>query len=132
MRTLSPLKTLRTLVVALGVAASAALTPGVATAGETPADGPTLGACGYAPLEDQTYSTWTGLPQDPARTPARGTLGFTLQTNHGDIPVVLDRALAPCTVQNFAFLTHRKYFDDTSSHRLTAYRTPPAALSDMK
>ena len=44
----------------------------------------------------------------------------------------LDRALAPCTVQNFAFLTHRKYFDDTICHRLTAYRTPPAALSVLQ
>jgi peptidyl-prolyl cis-trans isomerase B (cyclophilin B) len=132
MRTLKIQSSLRTLAVALGVAALAALAPGVATAGETPADGPTLGACGYAPLEDQTYSTWTGLPQEPARTPARGTLGFTLQTNHGDIPVVLDRALAPCTVQSFAFLTHQKYFDGTDCHRLTAYQTPPFALSVLQ
>jgi peptidyl-prolyl cis-trans isomerase B (cyclophilin B) len=126
------MRRLRTLTVALAVTALAALTPSVATAGETPADRPTGGACGYAPLEDQTYSTWTGLPQDPTRTPDRGTLDVTLRTNHGDIPLELDRALAPCTVQSFAFLVHQKYFDDTDCHRLTAYQTPPFALSVLQ
>jgi peptidyl-prolyl cis-trans isomerase B (cyclophilin B) len=138
MRTPNParprtLARLRTLAAATAIAALAVATPAAAaTAADSPTDGPTKGACGYAPLEDQTYSTWVGLPQDPARTPDRGLLPVTLQTNHGDIPLVLDRSLAPCTVQNFLFLTHRKYFDDTICHRLTAYQTPPFALSVLQ
>ncbi|CAN7283854.1 peptidylprolyl isomerase [Knoellia sp. LjRoot47] len=93
---------------------------------------PTKGACGFAPLEDQTYSTFVGLPNDPARTPSRGTSGVVLQTNQGDIPVVLERAKAPCTVLSFEFLTRTKYFDGTDCHRLTAYTTPPAALSVLQ
>ena len=131
------MRTPRTLIalatVAALTAALTAATPAVASAApQQPPTSPTSGACGYAPLADQTYSTWTGLPQDPARTPDRGSLGFTLKTNHGDIPVVLDRALAPCTVQSFAFLVHQKYFDGTDCHRLTAYQTPPFALSVLQ
>jgi peptidyl-prolyl cis-trans isomerase B (cyclophilin B) len=131
MRT-SNLTRTRTFAAAAAIAALAALTPAAASAADSPGDGPTKGACGYTPLEDQTYSTWTGLPQDPMQTPSRGEQQVTLQTNHGDIPLVLDRALAPCTVQNMVFLTHQKYFDDTICHRLTAYQTPPSALSVLQ
>ena len=93
---------------------------------------PTKGACGYAPMEDTTYSTWVGLPRDPARTPSRGHAAVTLQTNHGDIPLVLDKAGAPCTVQSFVFLARQKYFDGTVCHRLTAYHTAPYALSVLQ
>ena len=108
------------------------LAPSPARAADAPTDGPTAGPCAYAPLEDQTYSTWAGLPQDPRRTPATGTVKVVLDTDHGDIPLVLDRALAPCTVQSFAYLTTKKYFDDTVCHRLTAYQTPPFALSVLQ
>ena len=132
MRT-SNLTRCRTLAVAAAIAALAAVTPAAsASAADSPGDGPTQGPCAYTPLDDQTYSTWTGLPQDPRHTPSRGEQLVTLQTNRGDIPLVLDRALAPCTVQNFVFLTHRKYFDDTTCHRLTAYQTPPFALSVLQ
>ena len=132
------MRTPRTLIIVAAVAALTVLAPTAASA--TPHDPPTgpthsqptAGPCAYTPLEDQTYSTWVGLPQDPRHTPDHGTVRITLRTDHGDIPLELDRALAPCTVQNFAFLTHRKYFDDTSCHRLTAYRTPPAALSVLQ
>ena len=132
MRT-SNLTRMRTFAAAAAIAALAAATPAAAaSAADAPGDGPTKGPCAYTPLEDQTYSTWTGLPQDPMQTPSRGEQQVTLQTNHGDIPLVLDRALAPCTVQNMVFLTHQKYFDNTICHRLTAYQTPPSALSVLQ
>ncbi|MDN5727865.1 MAG: peptidylprolyl isomerase, partial [Propionibacteriales bacterium] len=71
-------------------------------------------------------------PPDPSRTPSRGTRRITLQTNQGDIPIVLERDLAPCTVQSFLHLVRKKYFDGTDCHRLTAYQTPPAALSVLQ
>ena len=46
-----------------------------------------------------------------------------LQTNRGDIPLVLDRAMAPCTVQSFLHLARHKFYDQTTCHRLTAYPT---------
>ena len=126
------IQTVRTLAAGAAAALVLSVTAGAAAAAETPADGPTTGPCAYTPLADQTYSTWTGLPQDPVHTPAKGAHVVTLRTNHGDIPLVLDRALAPCTVQSFAWLVHQKYFDDTTCHRLTAYQTPPYALSVLQ
>ncbi|HET8766568.1 MAG TPA: peptidylprolyl isomerase [Pedococcus sp.] len=131
------MRPMKLVVVAAALAAAALAVPTAATAAQPPTAAPrpaaaTAGPCAYTPLADQTYSTWTGLPQDPRHTPATGTQQVTLQTNHGDIPLVLDRALAPCTVQSFLFLTHQKYFDRTSCHRLTAYQTPPFALSVLQ
>ena len=130
------MRPMKLVVVAAALAAAALAVPTAATAAPPPTAAPrpaaTAGPCAYTPLADQTYSTWTGLPQDPRHTPATGTQQVTLRTNHGDIPLVLDRALAPCTVQSFLFLTHQKYFDGTSCHRLTAYQTPPFALSVLQ
>jgi peptidyl-prolyl cis-trans isomerase B (cyclophilin B) len=125
-RTTGTLSAIATACAALVLAA----TP--ASAADQPTDGPTTGPCAYSPLEDQTYSTWVGLPQDPSRTPSTGTAQVTLETDHGDIPIVLDRSLAPCTVQSFAYLVNRRYFDDSICHRLTAYQTPPFALSVLQ
>ena len=133
------MRPLRTLAAAVAITAAVALVPTASASAGTGADhhprppaGPTKGACAFTPLQDTTYSTFVGLPQDPRHTPDRGTVGVTLQTNRGDIPLVLDRAAAPCTVQSFAFLTQRRYFDDTICHRLTSYTTPPAALSVLQ
>ncbi|WP_206070868.1 peptidylprolyl isomerase [Knoellia koreensis] len=126
------MKLVSSTVLALATAGALTLTPSAASAADTPASGPTKGPCAYTPLEDQTYSTWAGLPQDPRKTPDKGLVRITLKTNRGDIPMVLDRSLAPCTVQSFAYLTARKYFDDTMCHRLTAYQTPPYALSVLQ
>lgn len=117
--------------VATSAALATALPTGAVAADDRP-DEPTKGACGYAPLEDQTYSTWVGLPSDPAHTPDRGQAKVTLKTNHGDIPLVLDRGKAPCAVRSLTFLTHQKYYDGTDCHRLTDYHTPPSALSVLQ
>jgi peptidyl-prolyl cis-trans isomerase B (cyclophilin B) len=50
---------------------------------------------------------------------AKGTAAVTLQTSAGTIPLELDRALAPCTVNNFVSLAEQRYFDATTCHRLT-------------
>jgi peptidyl-prolyl cis-trans isomerase B (cyclophilin B) len=82
----------------------------------------TSGPCKYA----ETNSTLTnpnvkdvGLPPDPKATPNRGTVDFALTTNIGGITIQLDRASAPCTVQSFAYLAGKKFFDNTHCHRLT-------------
>ncbi|KNX38919.1 hypothetical protein VV01_20165 [Luteipulveratus halotolerans] len=127
------MRTLSTIAAAVALGAASLVVPATAHAAEAPADTPpTTGPCAYTPLADQTYSTWVGLPQDPAHTPDRSTAKATLETTQGDIPIVLERAKAPCTVQNFSFLQHRGYFDGTTCHRLTAYQTPPSALSVLQ
>ncbi|MGD7789669.1 peptidylprolyl isomerase [Propionibacteriaceae bacterium Y1700] len=115
------------------ITAVALLAPAHASAAPAPPDAePTKGACAFSPLEDQSYATWVGLPPDPAHTPERGVRKVTLETSQGDIPIVLERALAPCTVQSFLHLVRKNYFDGTDCHRLTAYQTPPAALSVLQ
>ena len=47
----------------------------------------------------------------------------TLLTNLGPIPLALDRAQAPCTVQSFLHLVRHRFYDRTICHRLTAYPT---------
>jgi peptidyl-prolyl cis-trans isomerase B (cyclophilin B) len=63
------------------------------------------------------------LPPDPAHTPDHGKVGVTLATNQGLIPLSLNRAQAPCTVQSFLHLTKHHFYDFTTCHRLTSYPT---------
>ena len=58
-------------------------------------------------------------PPPAAGVPAEGTVGATLQTSAGPVPMTLDRALAPCTVNNFVSLAEQGYYAGTRCHRLT-------------
>ena len=66
-----------------------------------------------------------GQAAKPAKAPAgtgisaKGTVAVTLTTGDGAIPLTLDKALAPCTVNSFVSLAQQGYFDDTPCHRLT-------------
>jgi peptidyl-prolyl cis-trans isomerase B (cyclophilin B) len=46
-----------------------------------------------------------------------------VSTNQGPLPLTLDRAKAPCTVQSFVHLARWKFYDRTTCHRLTTYPT---------
>lgn len=48
-----------------------------------------------------------------------GTVTITLQTNQGDIPMVLDRSVSPCTVNAIEHLAQEGYYNDTVCHRIT-------------
>ena len=50
---------------------------------------------------------------------SQGTVSVTLKTNDGDIPLTLDRSLAPCAVNSFLSLAGQGYYDNTSCHRLS-------------
>ncbi|MGQ0575237.1 MAG: peptidylprolyl isomerase [Pseudonocardia sp.] len=73
-------------------------------------------ACQYVPDGEAARPV-----QAPPATevPAGGTVQVTLETSAGAVPLVLDRALAPCTVNSFVSLAQQGYFDDTPCHRLT-------------
>jgi peptidyl-prolyl cis-trans isomerase B (cyclophilin B) len=86
----------------------------------------TKGQCKYTstPTTPAPKGKDVGLPDDPAKAPNTGTVTVDLKTNSGDIPLTLDRAEAPCTVQSMAFLVNKKFYDNTPCHRETNYSTP--------
>jgi peptidyl-prolyl cis-trans isomerase B (cyclophilin B) len=54
-------------------------------------------------------------PEEPTETE---TVEATVSTTDGDIPITLDAATAPCTVNSFLSLAEQSYFADTVCHRL--------------
>jgi peptidyl-prolyl cis-trans isomerase B (cyclophilin B) len=58
-------------------------------------------------------------PPSGTNVSAQGTVAVTLQTGDGAIPLTLDKALAPCTVDSFVSLAQQGYFDNSTCHRIT-------------
>ncbi|WP_109506669.1 peptidylprolyl isomerase [Nocardioides speluncae] len=116
---------MRSLRLMLAATAVTLVVAGAATAASppTPPTEPTKGPCAYTPLEDTTYSKIVPLPRDPHHTPDRGKVRVVIKTSQGDIPMVLERSMAPCTVQSFQHLAKQSFYDDTICHRLTTYPT---------
>jgi peptidyl-prolyl cis-trans isomerase B (cyclophilin B) len=83
-----------------------------------PAAQTTGGPCKYATTPDQPAAKPVEPPADPDPTPKDGTVELTFKTDQGDIPVTMDRAKAPCTVQSIAHLAEAKFFDGTPCHRM--------------
>jgi len=112
----------------LAVAATALLVAATslvisAPAGAATPDGSTNGPCQYTETPDEPAARPVPLPPDPAKTPNRGTVRVDVKTNQGPLPLTLDRAQAPCTVQSFVHLTRHRFYDRTTCHRLTTYPT---------
>src|SRR4051812_25008734 len=101
---------MRSIVVSVLVAAGLTLTGATSAAAAGPAE-PTPGPCAYTPTPDEPAARPVRLPRDPDPTPARGTVRVVLWTNQGLIPLMLDRAAAPCTVQSFLHLTRSRFYD---------------------
>lgn len=55
---------------------------------------------------------------DGKNVPSTGTVNVTLKSTAGDIPLTLDRSLAPCAVQSFLSLAKQNFYDGTMCHRL--------------
>lgn len=110
--------------------AGTALAAGVLLAiGAAPAHAATVpprvtnGPCQYTETPDDPAVRPVPLPPDPRHTPDRGNVPALLVTNLGLIPLTLDRAAAPCTVQSFLHLTRHGFYNRTICHRLTTYPT---------
>ena len=107
----------------VAAAALGAVGAAPALAGGADPTQPTGGPCAYTPTPDEPAARPVPLPRDPRPTPNRGAASAVLRTNLGSIPLVLDRAKAPCTVQSFVHLVRHRFYDRTICHRLTAYPT---------
>src|SRR5690242_15779313 len=91
-------------------AASLGVGAGPASAAGTDPGQPTNGPCQYTPTPDEPAARPVPLPRDPAHTPDQGTVSVLLRTNLGPIPLTLDRAAAPCTVQSFVHLVRYRFY----------------------
>lgn len=74
--------------------------------------------CEYAPTQDpaskENKPPRTGkVPTEPAEVSA------SMETNQGNIGLMLDNGKSPCTVNSFASLANQGFFNDTTCHRLT-------------
>ena len=115
----------KTAIIAVSAALALSLSP-VGLAQATPTStptGPTSGPCAYTPTPDDPAVRAVSLPPDPQHTPDQGFVLVTFVTNRGLIPMVLNRAQAPCTVQSFVHLLRSRFYDNTICHRLTTYPT---------
>lgn len=104
-------------VVAVVVVIAAAVGVYLATRPSTPeaaAPPAAAGACQYIP-DGQAARPVQAPDANPTRT---GTVGLTLQTSQGAIPLTLDRAQAPCAVNAVVSLAQQGFYDDTPCPRL--------------
>jgi peptidyl-prolyl cis-trans isomerase B (cyclophilin B) len=97
--------------------ASPSLSP---SASPSPASSPTPNAaglvrCGYVPGGQAARNV--GVP--PRTASVKASYQATIKTNRGSIVINLLNAKAPCTVNSFAYLATKKYFNNTHCHRLT-------------
>src|SRR3954468_12225912 len=118
-------KTIRIAAAGIGALMAIAVT-GTAGAPAAPTAAPpktTHGACRYTETPDEPAARPVPLPPDPRHTPSHGKVEVVLRTNLGAIPLTLDRAQAPCTVQSFLHLVRHRFYDVTICHRLTTYPT---------
>jgi peptidyl-prolyl cis-trans isomerase B (cyclophilin B) len=74
-------------------------------------------SCEYPATADRPAAKPVTAPA-AGQIASTGTVNVTLKSTAGDIPVTLDRALAPCTVNAFVDLSKQGYFTDTECHRL--------------
>jgi peptidyl-prolyl cis-trans isomerase B (cyclophilin B) len=98
-------------------AAQTSATTAPETTAETPAE-TTGGPCKYTITPGEPAAKPVDPPADPDPTPNTGTVALTLKTDQGDIPLTLDRAKAPCTVQSITHLSEAKFYDGSKCHRL--------------
>ncbi|HJQ45543.1 MAG TPA: peptidylprolyl isomerase [Amycolatopsis sp.] len=73
--------------------------------------------CSY-PADSAQQAAKKATAPNGKTVPSTGTVNVTLHSTAGDIPVTLDRALAPCTVNSFLGLVNQNFYTDTSCHRL--------------
>lgn len=102
-----PTPLLALVLLAAGLSACTSSTPAA------PAQGGTT--CSYQATGDAARKVDPPPTSGVANT---GTLTYTLQLDAAKLPIVLDQAHAPCTVNSFVSLAKQGFFDNTTCHRL--------------
>jgi peptidyl-prolyl cis-trans isomerase B (cyclophilin B) len=86
------------------------------------AGSPSASAAASVPAGSCSSASPTSKPQsfgsEPPLTVTSGTYTATITTNCGTIVAALDATKAPHTVNSFAFLASKHYFDGSPCHRL--------------
>jgi peptidyl-prolyl cis-trans isomerase B (cyclophilin B) len=75
-------------------------------------------SCTYAADAQSPTGAKKPTVPDGKNVSSTGTVTATFKSTAGDIPVTLDRALAPCTVQAFKSLIEQGFYTNTICHRL--------------
>ncbi|SDZ22547.1 peptidyl-prolyl cis-trans isomerase B (cyclophilin B) [Saccharopolyspora shandongensis] len=73
-------------------------------------------SCQYRP--DSKGPSKAVQPPANGEVSSKGTVQATINTSQGAIPLTLDRALAPCTVNSFINLSKQGYYNGTACHRI--------------
>ncbi|EOM75893.1 peptidylprolyl isomerase [Rhodococcus rhodnii] len=79
---------------------------------------PELVSCEY-PASPQPAAKPVEPPRTDGIDTTLETVSVSMETNRGDLGLVLDNATSPCTVNSFVSLASQGYFDATTCHRLT-------------
>jgi peptidyl-prolyl cis-trans isomerase B (cyclophilin B) len=97
-------------------------------AGADPSGSATPTSCTWQPLVDPSASASADpelakntkdVGKPPATGEARtGTQTMTMDTTVGTIKIEVDTAHAPCTAESFTYLASKKFFDNSTCHRL--------------
>jgi peptidyl-prolyl cis-trans isomerase B (cyclophilin B) len=72
-----------------------------------------------APADLGANCQYPGASQKAKDVTDPATVSVSMSTDQGNLGLILNNAEAPCTVNSFASLAQKGYFDDTVCHRLT-------------
>lgn len=79
--------------------------------------------CEYRKDDTGSPAKFVGLPPKRLSKAVINAKAMTIYTNLGKIVLDIAPGDTPCTVNSFAFLASKKYFDNTVCHRLTTIET---------
>jgi peptidyl-prolyl cis-trans isomerase B (cyclophilin B) len=84
------------------------------------ASGPPAGtvACTWTPADSTAGGKVKDVGTPPKNAPNKGADTMTIDTNLGPITAKLDLTKVPCTAASFAYLSSKKFWDNTKCHRL--------------
>ncbi|WP_308170032.1 peptidylprolyl isomerase [Acrocarpospora catenulata] len=83
---------------------------------------PSKVTCEYRKDDTGSPAKFVGFPPKKPTKASLRAKNMTIKTNLGDIVIELT-PYTPCTVNSFAFLASKNYFDNTVCHRLTTAET---------
>jgi peptidyl-prolyl cis-trans isomerase B (cyclophilin B) len=96
--------------------------PNAAGSTSSAAAKPAATECSFPAAQGQPAARPVSPPTD-LNPPRQGTVGVTITTNQGVLPITLNRAEAPCTVDSFLHLATSGFYNNTPCHRLVTEDT---------